>query len=76
MSKNLDLDDVAAGNPLARKELDQLRADAKRMDWLGEPSNGIGNVQLPTACVERNLHSLRAAIDAAMTLDKDKEHNA
>lgn len=41
-------------------------ADKRRLDWLGDPNNPIGCVQLPTACVERNLHSLRDAIDDAM----------
>ena len=40
--------------------------DGKRIDWLADKNNAIGNVQLPTECVERNLYSLRAAIDDAM----------
>lgn len=40
--------------------------DTQRIDWLADVNNKIGNVQLPTACVEKNPHSLRAAIDAAM----------
>ena len=40
--------------------------DSKRIDWLADKNNAIGNVQLPTECVERNLYSLRAAIDDAM----------
>lgn len=40
--------------------------DGKRLDWLADKDNHIGNVTLPTECVERNLHSLRAAIDDAM----------
>lgn len=40
--------------------------DSKRIDWLADKDNHIGNVMLPTECVERNLHSLRAAIDDAM----------
>lgn len=46
--------------------------DTKRLDWLSDPSQSIGNVTLPTKCVENNLHSLRAAIDAAMGLE-DRE---
>ena len=34
MSKDLDLDDVAAGNPLALQELEALRKDAERYRWL------------------------------------------
>ena len=48
-----------------RAEIDRLRKDADRMDWLADPANTIGNVQLPRECVEQNLHSLRDAIDAA-----------
>lgn len=49
-------------------EVVRLRADAARLDWLSDPSQSIGNVILPTECVTLNLHSLRAAIDAAMML--------
>jgi hypothetical protein len=49
-------------------EIEKLRADAKRLDWLADPANTIGNVQLPTEAVTANLHSLRDAIDAAMAM--------
>lgn len=42
--------------------------DVERMDWLADPANTVGNVQLPTAAVTANLHSLRDAIDAAMAM--------
>ena len=42
------------------------KRDAERLDWLADPKNSIGNVQLPIDCVKNNLHSLRAAIDEAM----------
>ena len=42
--------------------------DTKRIDWLADPEQFNGYIQLPTACVENNLHSLRAAIDEAMSL--------
>lgn len=45
--------------------------DSKRIDWLADKSNAIGKVLLPTACVARNLHSLRAAIDEAMEGNHD-----
>jgi len=48
--------------------IEKLEADKKRIDWLADKDNEIGNVQLPTACVENNLSSLRDAIDAAMLL--------
>lgn len=44
--------------------------DAARLDWLADPDNAIGNVQLPTECVLENMGSLRDAIDAAMNLPK------
>ena len=49
-------------------EIDRLREDEKRLDWLADKDNEIGNVQLPERCVIANLHSLRAAIDMAMLL--------
>lgn len=38
--------------------------DAKRIDWLADPNQAIGNVTLPTAIVERNVDSLRAASES------------
>lgn len=48
-----------------------LLADSRRIDWLADRENRIGNVELPRECVEKNLHSMRAAIDAAMSLPND-----
>ena len=42
--------------------------DTSRLDWLADPANKIGNVILPTECVEQHLDSLRDAIDAAMQM--------
>ncbi len=50
-----------------RNQLAECQKDADRLDWLADVHNTIGNVQLPTHCVENNMHSLRAAIDAAMS---------
>lgn len=50
-------------------ETGELEKDKARLDWLADPENQIGNVQLPTGAVMGNLHSLRAAIDAAMSGD-------
>jgi len=50
--------------------IEQLRKDKARLDWLADPTNTIGGVQLPTEYVITNLHSMRAAIDAAMEGDK------
>ena len=47
-------------------EVIKLRKDAKRIDWLADVNNRIGNVQLPIECIENNPDSLRAAIDMAM----------
>lgn len=55
------------------RENERLRADAARLDWLSDPDNTVGNVQLPTHCVTANLHSLRDAIDMAM---REQEHDA
>lgn len=40
--------------------------DARRLDWLSDRDQHIGNVMLPSHIVEANVHSLRAAIDAAI----------
>lgn len=48
---------------------EQVRAwkkDAERLDWLADPNNSIGNVQLPAQCIRDHLDSMRAAIDVAM----------
>lgn len=49
-------------------ELQELLKDKARLDWLADVNNAIGNVLLPTDIVERNLESLRDAIDEAMKL--------
>lgn len=51
-------------------ELDELRKDKARLDWLADTSQSIGNIMLPRICVERNLDSMRKAIDCAMAMDK------
>ena len=59
-----------------RIEIDQLKItfhellkDKARLDWLASVDNKIGGVTLPRDIVERNLHSMRAAIDEAMIVD-------
>ena len=52
------------------ERLTQNFDDTKRLDWLADADNSIGNVLLPTACVENNIGSLREAIDMAMAIDK------
>jgi hypothetical protein len=52
-------------------EIENLTRDKQRLDWLADKENKIGNIQLPTVCVEANINDMRLAIDAAMAL-----HNA
>ena len=61
---------VSAVNWLRDNAADIERAleDSARLDWLADPNNNIGRVQLPIDCVRDNLHSLRAAIDDAMDM--------
>ncbi len=56
-------------NSATQKEIDDLRKDKARLDWLADVNNNIGNVLLPTDIVERNLSSLRDAIDEAIVID-------
>ena len=51
-------------------DLQELLKDKARLDWLADVKNTIGNVMLPTDIVERNLSSLRDAIDEAMRQEK------
>lgn len=53
-------------------EWDALEADKRRLDWLADPENAIGNVQLPCGAVMENIGSLRDAIDAAMSGDYER----
>ena len=52
---------------LTSDEVDEMEKDKARLDWLADPENHIGNVMLPVGVVQKNLDSLRAAIDAAMS---------
>jgi hypothetical protein len=47
--------------------------DTLRLDWLSDPAQTIGNVQLPTKAVLNNIDSLRGAIDEAMALAAKNE---
>ena len=51
------------------KENKLLRCDEARIDWLADPENKIGNVQLPSQCVIAHPYSMRDAIDDAMNLE-------
>lgn len=62
-----------------RAEIDQLKIafndllkDKARLDWLADVNNNIGNVLLPRDIVERNLSSLRDAIDEAMSIESTR----
>ena len=48
-------------------ELSVHARDTARLDWLADPSNAVGGVTLPREIVLRNVHSLRDAIDEAMS---------
>jgi hypothetical protein len=48
-----------------------LAKDAERMSWLADVGNIHGAVMLPRVCMERNMHSMRDAIDDAMSLPDD-----
>ena len=59
-----------------RIEIDQIKItfhdllkDRARLDWLADVDNKLGGVTLPRDIVERNLHSMRAAIDEAMLIE-------
>ena len=62
-----------------RAEIDQLKIafnellkDKARLDWLASVDNKIGGVTLPRDIVERNLHSMRDAIDEAMLIESTR----
>lgn len=68
-------DDLTALQKL-RIEIDQIKItfhdllkDRARLDWLADVDNKLGGVTLPRDIVERNLHSMRAAIDEAIVVD-------
>ena len=63
---------VKAVEQFVSKIMQPLQKDKIRLDWLADPSNQLGNVQLPRGAVETNLDSLRKAIDATMTGDYPK----
>lgn len=56
----------------AASEIESLREDEARLDWLADRENSVGNVLLPTMCVMNNLGDMRAAIDEAMRIDPDE----
>lgn len=62
---------VDSDNSKLRAELELLRKDAARLDWLADVNNKIGQVLLPSAIVETALGGgLRGMIDMAMESEK------
>ena len=49
--------------------------DSERIDFLADKNQLIANVQLPREIVERNLSSLRDAIDEAMDMAAQEQNN-
>lgn len=52
-----------------QQENAELRKDKSRLDWLADVNQTVGSVLLPTDIVERNLSSLRDALDEAMRIE-------
>jgi hypothetical protein len=63
------IDDITTELRRLRAENEALRGDKELLDWLADPENEVGNVQLPTKCVMENMGSLRDAIRQAMIGD-------
>lgn len=57
------------------REIDELRKDKLRLDWISETKNDYAALQLPGECVRRNIHSMRAAIDDAIEMQRRESHN-
>ena len=64
----------AMENQLIQDLVNTLKNDALhdvvRIDWLADPDNDLGNVELHSRCVDENIHCMRAAIDAAMGMSQ------
>ena len=54
----------------AKGQLDKAQADTKRIDFLADKNQFVANVIMPTEIVERNLSSLRDALDEAMMIEE------
>ena len=63
IGKQAEIDDLKA-------QLLLVQADTKRIDFLADKNQFIANVQLPREIVERNVSSLRDAIDEAMMIEE------
>ena len=51
-------------------ELAEAKKDTARLDWLADVNTKTGWVMLSRPIIEANMHSMRAAIDAAMEVWK------
>ena len=61
---------LSDGIALLQKENADLRKDKLRLDWLADVNQTVGSVLLTTGIVERNLSSLRDALDEAMRIEQ------
>ena len=69
----VDCDGCVPAYIVTRSHLDLLLKDKARLDWMSGVNNAICSVLLPTDIVERNLHSMRAAIDEAMLIESTRD---
>ena len=67
-----DCDGCVPAYIVTRSCLDMLIKDKARLDWLADVDNKLGGVTLPRDIVERNLHSMRDAIDEAMLIESTR----
>ena len=56
----------------AKGQLDKAQKDSERIDFLADKNQFVANVIMPIEIVERNLSSLRDAIDEAMMIEEIK----
>lgn len=50
-----------------------IHPDSKRIDWIADPKQKIGQLLLPKKCVTQNPTNLRDAIDMAISIDMAKK---
>jgi hypothetical protein len=74
VGSELDIDDVAAQSPLAKRQLEELRKDANRYQWLRD----VGDETWTPLGTRPNVnftHGVDNAIDAAMKKQAGKPIN-
>ena len=74
MGSELDLDDVAAQSPLAKRQLEELRKDAARYQWLRDVGDETW-VPLGARSNTSFKYEVDNAIDAAMNKRAGKSIN-